>query len=700
MAVVTYFENKTLAQVLDKALLQAGNGGVEVIAVSREFVSGDAAGMSGGGTAGVGGTLDVVVLRFRTEALTGSNVTIRTTGDLTVRAEDNYGLVAAVVTLAASGTAAVGVNALVSVSFATVRAAIGVENTVEARNVTVQGSSQRDLLSVSASVAGSGVAAVGVNLSVVVAGALMSRDAHDSLYGTVENGGSTYTLYTFTPKGSVSVTLYEQGGSFYKAKTDSQGKEQRVSNNQLILEAFSYFDSKAQRNVELRIYKGQDSQKEITFMEFATYDKDGNPAYVKAGSDGSVVMVDAPATQKISTVESGTDYTVKNITAGENVEIRVNDPNGSLFNGNDDPQAPCVVAKEKATIISAGGAGSIGTEDKPLNIQAKEVEFLNQDMEQVIVKDTYVYIDQGDTSLDGNIVVDGVIWKLETADGSVTAADKTLTVKNGGTASILTNKEPTATSSGNVELKTITVTGKDSTLQVQAPGAVKTEALTVTDGGTVDIDAGTIHVTGNETVTGGSTVTKTAEGNITVDGNREVTGSTLTETSTNGSIAVGGDETVTGGSTVTKDAKGDITVGGDQRVTGSTLTETSSNGSIETKGNVTLADSEAHLTAHKDLTVEGNLAVTGGTLKAQAETGSVTLTKLRTWQTTTDFQAGADMRFDDWMSAESKNTVSVGGTFGVRTQGGTSFETYEQGYADGHRQGPHRPGGDHRRPDH
>ena len=166
-------------------------------------------------------------------------MTIRTTGDLTVRAEDNYGLVAAVVTLAASGTAAVGVNALVSVSFATVRAAIGVENTVEARNVTVQGSSQRDLLSVSASVAGSGVAAVGVNLSVVVAGALMSRDAHDSLYGTVENGGSTYTLYTFTPKGSGSVTLYEQGGSFYKAKTDDQGKELRDGNNQLILEAFT-----------------------------------------------------------------------------------------------------------------------------------------------------------------------------------------------------------------------------------------------------------------------------------------------------------------------------------------------------------------------------------------------------------------------------------------------------------------------------
>ena len=540
-------------------------------------------------------------------------------------------------------------------------------------------------------------------------------------------------------------------GTFYYSENGEDGwkpifKDKIQVNKDGVITVF-YYDSKAQRNVELRIYKGpaQDDLKEITFMEFATYDKDGNPAYVKAGSDGSVVMVDAPATQKIPTVESGTDYTVKNITAGKNVEIRVNDPNGSLFNGNDDPKAPCVIAKEKATIISAGGKGSIGTEDKPLNIQAKEVEFLNQDMEQVIVKDTYVYIDQGDTSLDGNIVVDGVTWKLETADGSVTAADKTLTVLNGGKASIRTNRK-TATSPGNVELKTITVTDPGSTLQVQAPGTVKTEALTVTNGGTVDIDAGTIHVTGNETVTGGSTVTKKAKGNITVDGNREVTGSTLTETSTGGSIAVGGnetvtdskvtktaegditvggdqtvtgstlaetsteggiavtrnetisgsevtktakghitvggDETITGDSTVTKDAKGNITVGGDQAVTGSTLRETSSTGSIETKGNVTLADSEAQLTAHKDLTVGGNMTVTGGTLKAQAETGSVTLTKLRTWQTTTDFQAGADMRFDDWMSEGSKNTVSVGGTFGMRTQGGTSFETYEQGYGN------------------
>ena len=230
----------------------------------------------------------------------------------------------------------------------------------------------------------------------------------------------------------------------------------------------------------------------------------------------------------------------------------------------------------------------------------------------------------------------------------------------GGSETITSGSTVTKTAKRN-----ITVGGNR-----EVTGSTLTE--TSSDGG--------IAVGGSETVTD-SQVTKTAEGNITVDGNREVTGSTLAETSRDGGIAVTGNETISG-SEVTKTAKGHITVGGNQTVTGSTLTETSSNGSIETKGSLTLADTTAQLTAQKDLTVGGNMTVTGGTLKAQAETGSVTLTKLRTWKTTTDFQAGADMRFDDWMSEASKNTVSVIGTFGMRPQGGTSFETYEQGYGN------------------
>ena len=74
--------------------------------------------------------------------------------------------------------------------------------------------------------------------------------------------------------------------------------------------------------------------------------------------------------------------------------------------------------------------------------------------------------------------------------------------------------------------------------------------------------------------------------------------------------------------------------------------------------------------------------VTGGKLTAEATEGDIALTKLRTLNTTTGFTAGADMRFDDWMSEKSYNTVAVGGTFGMRENGGTSFDSYEAGYGN------------------
>ena len=86
--------------------------------------------------------------------------------------------------------------------------------------------------------------------------------------------------------------------------------------------------------------------------------------------------------------------------------------------------------------------------------------------------------------------------------------------------------------------------------------------------------------------------------------------------------------------------------------------------------------------ANKSLSVNGNTVVTGGKLTAEATEGDIALTKLRTLNTTTGFTAGADMRFDDWMSEKSYNTVAVGGTFGMRENGGTSFDSYEAGYGN------------------
>ena len=486
----------------------------------------------------------------------------------------------------------------------------------------------------------------------------------------------------------------------------------------------------------MTIFQQNNAEGELTtYFRFPKFS--GNEVgYITAGSDGTVVLEGVQSSQSIVTAQDGTSYEVMGISAAQNVQIRVNDPNGSLLNGNSDAEAPNVTAGEKATVIAAGGAGSIGTQTKPLNIEAKQVVFLNADGEQVIEKDTYIYIDQGDTSLDGDIIVDGVIWELKTADGSVTASDKNLIVRNGGIATIKTNVAENAASAGNVALKTITVekslNGKQTSLTMDVAGDVLTGMLTVAEGSKADIEAdgmvsvnttetesgdlsvtggstldvsaqegisvsgsqtvtgskltetstaGAIAVTGNETISENSTVTKEAYSDITVGGSQTVTGSTLTETSTNGAIAVAGDEQITD-STVTKNANGNITVGGSQTVTGSILTETSTNGDISVAGNATLTDSTAKLTANQNLTVGGNTVVTGGKLTAEATEGDIALTKLRTLNTTTGFTAGADMRFDDWMSEKSYNTVAVGGTFGMRENGGTSFDSYEAGYGN------------------
>ena len=120
-----------------------------------------------GGTAGVGGTLDVIVTSFKTKAYTGSNVKIYADGDVKISAKDEYDIIAAVATVGASGTAAVAITALVSVSMNAVDAHIGSNNIITGKSVEVIANSDRNVVSVVSTVSASGVAGVGVNLSVV-----------------------------------------------------------------------------------------------------------------------------------------------------------------------------------------------------------------------------------------------------------------------------------------------------------------------------------------------------------------------------------------------------------------------------------------------------------------------------------------------------------------------------------------------------
>lgn len=235
VAVVTYFKNTTTAYLADGTVIGTAaspvTGDVAVLANSYEFVTADAAGMSGGGTVGVGGTLDVLVTLVKTSAFTGNNVAVYAAGDVNVRAVDEYDLVAVVVTAAGSGTAAVGVTALVSVSFNTITAVIGETNTIVGKSFTLLASSNRDVVSTVATVAASGVAGVGVSLSVVVSGNKMSQDAHDSLYQndgsqlTTTRDGTLYLVYDYAYEASgetVHVTVYEApDGKLYRM--DSNG---------------------------------------------------------------------------------------------------------------------------------------------------------------------------------------------------------------------------------------------------------------------------------------------------------------------------------------------------------------------------------------------------------------------------------------------------------------------------------------------
>ncbi|MBQ6915781.1 MAG: hypothetical protein IJQ65_08665, partial [Kiritimatiellae bacterium] len=183
VVLVTYFYNSTKAVVTDNAKLTAKYA-VNVAANSNEILSADGAGVAVGGSAGIGGTLDVVIMKLETKAYTGRNATLKSlASSVSVTAHDDYTLVAVIITATFGGSAAVGVSALVSLSFNTVEAKVGAQSVIDAyTDALVSASSDRNLVDVSASIAGGGEAGVGVSIGVVVAGALMSQDAHDAIY--------------------------------------------------------------------------------------------------------------------------------------------------------------------------------------------------------------------------------------------------------------------------------------------------------------------------------------------------------------------------------------------------------------------------------------------------------------------------------------------------------------------------------------
>ena len=100
-----------------------------------------------------------------------------------VTANDVYDFFGEAATIAASGTAAVGVTAMVNVLKNSVEASLGLNNIVYALagDVNIAAKAERDVASYAGSVSGSGTAAVGATVMVTVIGDKLQQDARDAL---------------------------------------------------------------------------------------------------------------------------------------------------------------------------------------------------------------------------------------------------------------------------------------------------------------------------------------------------------------------------------------------------------------------------------------------------------------------------------------------------------------------------------------
>ncbi|MEI3101587.1 MAG: hypothetical protein V8T45_07295 [Oscillospiraceae bacterium] len=186
VAIVSYFTGTTEALLLSGSSMDA-KGDFSLLASSNEFITADGAGIAGSGTAAVSGTVDLIVTKLITRAevldnASGSKPEIKAAG-ITIDAKDNYQLIGAAATAAFSGTAAVGITAIVTIAKNSVSAGIGDNYDVltTAKDVLINALSTRDIRSYAASLEGSGTAAAGVVLMATVVGSKLDDDSSQAL---------------------------------------------------------------------------------------------------------------------------------------------------------------------------------------------------------------------------------------------------------------------------------------------------------------------------------------------------------------------------------------------------------------------------------------------------------------------------------------------------------------------------------------
>src|SRR6185436_11753640 len=129
-ATVDVLTNTTYAHIDDESSIASGTVDVKVAATDTTNILGLAGALAIGGSAGIGAGVDVEVVDKETLAWIGADTNVTTSGDVTVDAESSEKIVSLSVGGGFAGTAAVNVNAGVSVIGITTTAYIGDDATV------------------------------------------------------------------------------------------------------------------------------------------------------------------------------------------------------------------------------------------------------------------------------------------------------------------------------------------------------------------------------------------------------------------------------------------------------------------------------------------------------------------------------------------------------------------------------------------
>ncbi len=374
---VTYFTGSSEAIVGSNAVIKAADTNkINIEATSKRDVNLYAVGASVSGGAGISGTANVLVSKDRVRALAkeGSSLTAGT-GAINVTADGDYKLRSLSASIAGSGAAAIAVNGVVSVLKSNVTAAVdGKSNSNGALNIKANG--KRDVINAGATLSGAGAVGVGVTVAVLVAGEKMSQDAADMLaYGNSEDkdhGKTTFDTEKF-------LNVAKASG----VKTDDiQDLDQQVSGNGHYESQATVGNKTGSKDDKRVTFDGSTGYRSEDFNE-DKYKNDGKDRGEKLNPEDTDDIKSAKTLNTYNYTDESQDAVIArigvnaNVTSGGDISVIAEQPTSAdLFGGTAavggivGVGVSAAVAVMRSNVL-ASAMGTIHTEDSAsLTVQA------------------------------------------------------------------------------------------------------------------------------------------------------------------------------------------------------------------------------------------------------------------------------------------------------------------------------------------